>query len=403
MASTDILQPPRADGSARIAPARISRIPLSHQALSLGGWFLAVLSSELAIHGVGEPIRGAMLPLLIPEAAVAFLAGQRYWRTRLPRWLLASFAATSLTLNGVFSAFTDLGTTLHDVHQASDMAAIGTMFFLLVESFTPGVRASRIASLAGLLSCCGFVLVVPALLFGLGPPGLAQLLPLIVHEQSASVLALPVWTPFVGLLPAVVGLVAGNALVMREAPEDTPPDAPGSTACQTALPSNSSVQSRPVECAPQSASAVRRPRRRRVIGRPGTVARPMVGLAFLVLAVTLVRADLRDVVLGVVVLPAAATLLLALRGRGAPPLRLGAAGHLVTIVIVLVLSLVFRGATVLLFYGSAMLVAAVSGSGGCEVTAVSNWLRGRDDQIGCPLFAPFDALDRRSEVPRRQA
>jgi hypothetical protein len=187
MASTDILQPPRADGSARIAPARISRIPLSHQALSLGGWFLAVLSSELAIHGVGEPIRGAMLPLLIPEAAVAFLAGQRYWRTRLPRWLLASFAATSLTLNGVFSAFTDLGTTLHDVHQASDMAAIGTMFFLLVESFTPGVRASRIASLAGLLSCCGFVLVVPALLFGLGPAGLAQFLPLMIHEQSASV------------------------------------------------------------------------------------------------------------------------------------------------------------------------------------------------------------------------
>ena len=124
----------------------------------------------------------------------------------------------------------------------------------------------------------------------------------------------------------------------------------------------------------------------------------MVGLAFLVLAVTLFRADLRDVVLGVVVLPAAATLLLALRGRAAPPLRLGAAGHLVTIVIVLVLSFVFRGATVLLFYGSTMLLAAVSGSGGCEVTAVSNWLRGRDDQIGCPLFAPFDALDRRSEV-----
>jgi hypothetical protein len=40
------------------------------------------------------------------------------------------------------------------------------MFFLLVESVTPGVRASRAASLAGLLSCCGFLLVVPALLFG---------------------------------------------------------------------------------------------------------------------------------------------------------------------------------------------------------------------------------------------
>jgi hypothetical protein len=40
-----------------------------------------------------------------------------------------------------------------------------------------------------------------------------------------------------------------------------------------------------------------------------------------------------------------------------------------------------------------MLVAAASRNGGCEVTAVSNWLRGRDDQLGCPVFAPLDALD----------
>ena len=134
--------------------------------------------------------------------------------------------------------------------------------------------------------------------------------------------------------------------------------------------------------------------RRRVIGRAGTVARAGIGLAFLALAVTVYRAEVRDAVLGVIALPAAATLLLALRGRGAPPIRLGAAGHLVTIAIVLALSFVFPGEVVLLFYGSMMLVAAASGSGGCEVTAVSNWLRGRDDQLGCPLFAPFDALDR---------
>jgi hypothetical protein len=126
------------------------------------------------------------------------------------------------------------------------------------------------------------------------------------------------------------------------------------------------------------------------------VARAVIGLAFLAIAVTQYRADVRDVVLGVIVLPAAATLLLALRGSAAPPLRLGAAGHLVTIAIVLALSFVFRGATLLLFYGSTMLLAAASGSGGCAVAAVSNWLRGRDDQIGCPLFAPFDALDRDS-------
>jgi hypothetical protein len=133
--------------------------------------------------------------------------------------------------------------------------------------------------------------------------------------------------------------------------------------------------------------------RERVIGGVGTLARAVIGLVFLALAIAVYGAGVRDLIYGVVVLPATATLLLAFRGRTAPPIRLGAAGHLVTIAIILVLSLVFPLETVLLFYGSMMLVAAVSG-GGCEVTAVSNLLHGRDDQLGCPLFAPFDALDR---------
>jgi hypothetical protein len=134
--------------------------------------------------------------------------------------------------------------------------------------------------------------------------------------------------------------------------------------------------------------------RPRTIGRIGTAARVVGGLAFVAVAVGWFRATPTEALLGVVVLPVAATLLLALRGRAAPPLRLGAAGHLVTVVIVLALLLVFPGESVLLFYGGTMLVAAASGGGGCEVTAVSNWLRRRDDQVGCPLFAPFDALDR---------
>ena len=47
-----------------------------------------------------------------------------------------------------------------------------------------------------------------------------------------------------------------------------------------------------------------------------------------------------------------------------------------------------------------MLVAAAAGSGGCGGSAASNWLRGRDDQIGCRRFAPFDALDRTSGAGR---
>jgi hypothetical protein len=50
----------------------------------------------------------------------------------------------------------------------------------------------------------------------------------------------------------------------------------------------------------------------------------------------------------------------------------------------------------LLFYGTAMLVAAGRGEAGCEVLAISNWVLGRDDQVGCLLFQPIDAIERPS-------
>jgi hypothetical protein len=49
----------------------------------------------------------------------------------------------------------------------------------------------------------------------------------------------------------------------------------------------------------------------------------------------------------------------------------------------------------LVFYGGWMLLAALRGYAGCEVLAVSNWLLGRDDQIGCAVFWPVDQLERR--------
>jgi hypothetical protein len=49
----------------------------------------------------------------------------------------------------------------------------------------------------------------------------------------------------------------------------------------------------------------------------------------------------------------------------------------------------------LIFYGASMLLAALRGYAGCEVLAVSNWLLGRDDQIGCMLFGPIDHAERR--------
>ena len=54
----------------------------------------------------------------------------------------------------------------------------------------------------------------------------------------------------------------------------------------------------------------------------------------------------------------------------------------------------------LVFYGASMLLAARRGYGGCEVLAVSNWLLGRDDQLGCLLFAPVDYLEGRARRRR---
>jgi hypothetical protein len=132
----------------------------------------------------------------------------------------------------------------------------------------------------------------------------------------------------------------------------------------------------------------------RRLGRWGAGARVFVGATLVVLALAVWQAGWLDLLIGLVALPLLATLLMWLRRRSAEPLRLGAAGHLVTLAHVAVtVSIVPEAAA--LFYGSMALVAGLQGNRGCEITAVANWLRGRDDQIGCPLFEPFDALDRR--------
>jgi hypothetical protein len=55
----------------------------------------------------------------------------------------------------------------------------------------------------------------------------------------------------------------------------------------------------------------------------------------------------------------------------------------------------FTSDAALIFYGASLLLAAARGYAGCEVLAVPNWLLRRDDQVGCVVFAPVDALERR--------
>ena len=50
---------------------------------------------------------------------------------------------------------------------------------------------------------------------------------------------------------------------------------------------------------------------------------------------------------------------------------------------------------VLLFVAGSMVFAALRGSAGCELLALSNWLLRRCDQIACALLTPIDSLEQR--------
>lgn len=139
----------------------------------------------------------------------------------------------------------------------------------------------------------------------------------------------------------------------------------------------------------------------RRIGPVGTAFRVAVGLTFIAVAFIVGPVGAVDVLLGLVGLPAATAVALRLRGPDAPPLRwTGPSGHLANIAIAAVLASIVLQPT-LLFYGAAMLLAATYGYAGCELFAFANRISGRDDEIGCPVFSPVDAVERRTlQTPR---
>jgi hypothetical protein len=140
--------------------------------------------------------------------------------------------------------------------------------------------------------------------------------------------------------------------------------------------------------------------RRRGIGPLGAAARVAVGLLLLG---SVTRGHLTQGfhpaswALGLLGFPAAVLVPQWLRARRTPA-RLEATGpvaHALTVAVFLALYLLEPTSdAALLFYGASMLAAAVLGSAGCEVLAVSNWLLRRDDRIGCALFWPIDRLER---------
>jgi hypothetical protein len=113
-----------------------------------------------------------------------------------------------------------------------------------------------------------------------------------------------------------------------------------------------------------------------------------------------------DAVGGLVALPALTILLgLGARRYAAKPLRFtGPAGHALNcVVIVALVANPYTGGAATLFYATTLLVAAWRGQPGCEITVLPNWILRRDDQVGCPLFAPIDALEARQRTRRARA
>jgi len=136
----------------------------------------------------------------------------------------------------------------------------------------------------------------------------------------------------------------------------------------------------------------------RRIGPWGTAARVVAGAA-MVAGAAVLGIDVLEAALGLVVFPLVVTVVLALRGWSAPSVRLtGPEGHCLNCAIG-VAALLAVPVPALLFYGTSMLLAALRGYAGCELFAVSNWLRRGDDQIACPLFHPVDVAESRA-APR---
>jgi hypothetical protein len=153
-------------------------------------------------------------------------------------------------------------------------------------------------------------------------------------------------------------------------------------------------------------------RRERAIGPIGTAGRVLAAIPLIYIALVdgPPFADgfgwaltWYDVVLGLLVLPGIMVGLgLAARRFASGQVQftgpLGVALNLA--VIVALASNGYTGGGAALFYGTVLLIAAWRGQAGCESTAVSNWILGRDDQIGCPTFTPIDAIEAR--VARRR-
>lgn len=133
----------------------------------------------------------------------------------------------------------------------------------------------------------------------------------------------------------------------------------------------------------------------RQIGSWGTLSRLILGGVFIFWALGR-GVGWDDAIIGLGAFPAVVTLVLSLRRRDAAPLRLVGPGGYGLNILIWVIAFNVAPMPTLLFAGATQVLAAARGYAGCELFAVSNWLRQRDDQIGCPVHSPIDGWEARA-------
>ena len=142
---------------------------------------------------------------------------------------------------------------------------------------------------------------------------------------------------------------------------------------------------------------------RRAIGTIGTIGRVILGL-FLILVPVWGPAwwggeglHWHEPAIGLILFPAVVLLFQWIRLQATTE-RLdatGALGFCVNLAVGIVLfSIPQTRDAFSLFLGVSLLLAAARGYAGCEVTAISNWLLRRDDQVGCIVFSPIDQAEK---------
>ncbi len=104
-----------------------------------------------------------------------------------------------------------------------------------------------------------------------------------------------------------------------------------------------------------------------------------------------------DLIIGVLILPAILAAWQLVRQKYKPERlkALGSAGTCINTIIIIALFYTPLHHVMWFYLGVSLLVAAIRGYAGCEVLAISNWVTGRDDQVGCIVLSPIDALEKK--------